>query len=62
MPRSGTTLVEQIVASHSEVSGAGEVHYLSNIIDKYFLQNDNFNNTEIFNQMFKLNNINNLYL
>lgn len=25
MPRSGTTLIEQIIASHSEVSGAGEV-------------------------------------
>ncbi len=25
MPRSGTTLVEQIIASHSQVSGAGEV-------------------------------------
>lgn len=25
MPRSGTTLVEQIIASHSEVTGAGEV-------------------------------------
>ena len=57
MPRSGTTLVEQIVASHSEVSGAGEVHYLSNIIDKYFLQNENFNKSEILNQMFKSNNI-----
>jgi tetratricopeptide (TPR) repeat protein len=27
MPRSGTTLVEQIIASHSEVTGAGEVGY-----------------------------------
>lgn len=26
MPRSGTTLVEQIVSSHSEVTGAGELH------------------------------------
>ena len=28
MPRSGTTLTEQIVASHSEVYGAGELIYL----------------------------------
>jgi tetratricopeptide (TPR) repeat protein len=28
MPRSGTTLVEQIVSSHSEVSGAGELSYV----------------------------------
>ena len=31
MPRSGTTLVEQIVSSHSEVAGAGELHY----VDKF---------------------------
>ncbi|HEX7964366.1 MAG TPA: sulfotransferase [Gammaproteobacteria bacterium] len=30
MPRSGTTLVEQILASHSEVRGAGETHALRN--------------------------------
>ncbi|XAT57785.1 tetratricopeptide repeat protein [Rhodobacteraceae bacterium IMCC1335] len=29
MPRSGTTLVEQIIASHSEVTGAGELGYVS---------------------------------
>jgi tetratricopeptide (TPR) repeat protein len=29
MPRSGTTLVEQIVSSHSDVTGAGELNYLS---------------------------------
>jgi tetratricopeptide (TPR) repeat protein len=27
MPRSGTTLVEQIISSHSEVTGAGELKY-----------------------------------
>ena len=29
MPRSGTTLVEQIVSSHSKVAGAGELNYVS---------------------------------
>ena len=29
MPRSGTTLVEQIVSSHTEVTGAGELSYVS---------------------------------
>ena len=38
MPRSGTTLVEQIIASHSKVNGAGEIHYLSNIINDFFLR------------------------
>ena len=28
MPRSGTTLVEQIVSSHSDVTGAGELNYI----------------------------------
>ena len=28
MPRSGTTLVEQIISSHSEVTGAGELGYV----------------------------------
>ena len=36
MPRSGTSLVEQIIASHSEVHGAGEINYIDNIIKKYF--------------------------
>jgi tetratricopeptide (TPR) repeat protein len=31
MPRSGTTLVEQICASHSQVFGAGELHAISRI-------------------------------
>lgn len=32
MPRSGTTLVEQIIASHPDVYGAGELAHLNNII------------------------------
>jgi tetratricopeptide (TPR) repeat protein len=32
MPRSGTTLVEQILASHPGVHGAGEVHALRNVL------------------------------
>lgn len=31
MPRSGTTLVEQILASHSEVHGAGELSYIDRL-------------------------------
>ncbi len=31
MPRSGTTLIEQILASHSKIYGAGELAYLPNI-------------------------------
>ena len=38
MPRSGTSLVEQIIASHPEVYGAGELAYLANVVNKYFKQ------------------------
>jgi Flp pilus assembly protein TadD len=34
MPRSGSTLVEQILASHGEVFGAGEVKYFSQALHK----------------------------
>ena len=33
MPRSGTTLIEQILASHPDIHGAGELKYLSRIVD-----------------------------
>ena len=32
MPRSGSTLIEQIISSHNEVLGLGEIDYLSKII------------------------------
>jgi tetratricopeptide (TPR) repeat protein len=35
MPRSGTTLVEQIIASHPKVHGAGELPTLNDVIRKY---------------------------
>ncbi|MGK7902581.1 MAG: sulfotransferase, partial [Hormoscilla sp.] len=34
MPRSGTTLVEQILASHPQVHGAGELPYLNQLTNK----------------------------
>lgn len=39
MPRSGTSLVEQILASHSSVFGAGEVHDLATVIASASSQN-----------------------
>lgn len=35
LPRSGTTLVEQILASHSQVYGAGEISALGEAIDRH---------------------------
>jgi len=40
MPRSGTTLLEQILASHSKIFGADEVFFIPKLIDKYFNQNN----------------------
>jgi Flp pilus assembly protein TadD len=41
LPRSGTTLVEQILAAHSEVTTAGELSYLTESINKFVLKNSN---------------------
>ena len=38
MPRSGTSLVEQILSSHNKVYGGGELTFLPNIINKKFLE------------------------
>jgi len=40
MPRSGTSLVEQIVTSHSDVFGGGELPILSKIIKENFIDNE----------------------
>ena len=42
MPRSGTTLVEQIISSHSDVSGLGEINFLNNLINKIFFNEENY--------------------
>lgn len=38
MPRSGTTLAEQIISAHPEVHGAGELNYLSEGIENFLMQ------------------------
>lgn len=35
MPRSGTSLAEQILASHSDIHGAGELDHITDLIGKY---------------------------
>ena len=44
MPRSGTTLIEQILSSHQHVYGAGELTFLPNVLD---LPSYNENNVAI---------------
>ena len=46
MPRSGTTLLEQVLSSHSKIHGAGELNYLPKIIDNASL--DNIKNFDSF--------------
>ena len=38
MPRSGTTLVEQIIASHNDVYGAGELVYIQRLVKEFFIK------------------------
>jgi hypothetical protein len=57
MPRSGTTLIEQIIAAHKDVSGAGELIYLQNSIEKNFIENFKINKQKILDQESLENNI-----
>ena len=64
MPRSGTTLIEQILSSHSEVFGAGETEILDNIILKSSSKKMNnffLNNKRILNKKY-LNDCGNKYI
>ena len=65
VPRSGTTLAQQIIASHNKVVGAGELVYLEQIIKKLFFEDgriilkkikDSFESKEniLNNEYFKL--------
>jgi hypothetical protein len=40
MPRSGTTLVEQIIGAHSEAAGAGELQYIESIRNSLLRNHD----------------------
>ncbi len=71
LPRSGTTLLEQILSAHQEVFGAGELDFLRQIINTNFVQENKLlsqkinelqfsNNNEISDKYFGyLNNLNN---
>ena len=49
MPRSGTTLLEQVLSSHSKIHGAGELNYLPKII-----KNLNLDKIKIFDNFIKI--------
>jgi tetratricopeptide (TPR) repeat protein len=50
MPRSGTSITEQIISSHPEVFGGGELIYLNKIINEKIINNPSFFNKT--NQIF----------
>tara|TARA_B110000438_G_scaffold85378_1_gene84856 strand:+ start:1677 stop:3221 length:1545 start_codon:yes stop_codon:yes gene_type:complete len=52
MPRSGTTLIEQILSTHKDVHGGGELDFLPKIAEQYlFNDKDKLLNQNIFNKM-----------
>jgi len=54
LPRSGTTLLEQILSAHHKVFGAGELDFLRQIISKNFVQDNKLLSQKI-NELYKLN-------
>ena len=46
MPRSGTTLIEQIISSHKKVKGLGEINFFNKISENELYKND-FNHINI---------------
>ena len=49
MPRSGTSLVEQILSSHKEVFGGGELSFLQNLLNKHLVKD--IKNSKLEKQM-----------
>ena len=69
MTRSGTSLIEQVVSSHDEVAGAGELPFFADAIYKEFSKIKNKNRKSLKNDFDfslisdeTLNNIKNFYL
>ncbi len=57
MPRSGTTLVEQILSSHNKVFGAGELNFLRQTTTKFFVLENKLDNQKIMGEINSSNNI-----
>ena len=48
MPRSGTSLTEQILSSHKNVFGGGELPYIQKIYNDYLKSNENLSENDLF--------------
>lgn len=63
LPRSGTSLIEQIISSHSEVYGCGELSYISNLVQKNFFTGPSLDIAKLRNLTnIRTKNIGNEYL
>ncbi len=49
MPRSGTSLTEQILSSHKNVVGGGELPYIQKIYNDYLKSNENLSENDLLN-------------
>ena len=47
MPRSGTTIVEQIISSHTKVTAGGELKFISKLSNDILDEKDNFSNNSL---------------
>ena len=61
MPRSGTSLIEQVLSAHEKVAGAGELTFLTDAIYKEFFLNTNEFDMSIISKE-KLKKIQNFYM
>ena len=57
MPRSGTTLVEQIISSHKKVYGAGELPFLSSVVHNNFFNDSKLDKHKIVKHQNSSNNL-----
>ena len=51
LPRTGSTLFENILASHKEVYSGGELPYLNRLVKKYFAENAKLSENKISNHL-----------
>ena len=49
LPRTGSTLIENIITTHKEVYSGGELPYLKNSVKKYFAENNQIKKDKILN-------------
>ena len=58
LPRSGTTLLEKIISSHSKVGSVSEIGYLYDHIDKNIIIDKKINENQIINLLILILEVN----